>query len=442
VRAGGHALGGLAVATNELAVSLNGMRVGKLERRAHGVLRFTYGEDWLDHEHAIPISLSLPLAHEPYFGGSLECYLDNLLPDRTETRRRMATHLGAPSSQIFDLLVHAGADCIGALSFHDPELEHDVRKLDMAPVSAHDIGEALAGLAESPLGMRVEADDFRISIAGAQEKTAFTWAGEAWHRPRGMTPTTHIFKPPIGPTGMGPDLSDSHWNELVSLRLAEALGLETAQAEVHSFEGTEALVVERFDRRWARDESWITRLPQEDFCQALGVPSARKYESDGGPGMLAIFEVLNRSTHAQEDRASFFKSMVVFWLLAATDGHAKNFALFLGAAGRFHSTPLYDVTSAHPYIARGQLPRQKAKLAMAVLGKNRHYRWHEITRRHWLSTAEAARLPAGLAESILTEFREAVPGAISQVQAQLPRNLPASTSDPIFEGLEETARKL
>ncbi len=430
------------MATKQLAVSLNGMRVGLLERRPGGVLRFTYDSDWLANERAIPLSLSLPLSSEPYFGDSLECYLDNLLPDRKETRRRMAVHLGAPSAQVFDLLVCAGADCIGALSFHEPGLGIDVRRLDLMPASTHEIAETLAGLAEAPLGMRTGGGDFRISIAGAQEKTAFTRVGDAWHRPRGMTPTTHIFKPPIGSTPSGLNLSDSHWNELVCLRIAAAFGLKVANAEVLSFAGQEALVVERFDRRWAKDRSWITRLPQEDFCQALGFPSAQKYESDGGPGMLDIFDTLNLSTRAQEDRASFFKAMLVFWLLAAIDGHAKNFGIFLEAAGRFHATPLYDITSLHPYIARGEIARQEAKLAMAARGKNHHYRWNEIARRHWLSTADAARLPDGLAELILVQIKEAIPSVISEVQAQLPRNLPTSTSEPIFRGLEETVRKL
>lgn len=45
----------------------------------------------------------------------------------------------------------------------------------------------------SPLGMQDE-DDFRLSIAGAQEKTAFLQINKQWQLPLGPTPSSHIFK--------------------------------------------------------------------------------------------------------------------------------------------------------------------------------------------------------------------------------------------------------
>lgn len=104
------------------------------------------------------------------------------------------------------------------------------------------------------------------------------------------------------------------------------------------------------------------------FCQATGIPPALKYESDGGPGIRRILDILRGSERAEEDRLDFFCTQLVFWLLAAIDGHAKNFSLFLLPGGAFRLTPRYDVLSAHPLLGhgRGRLARQKVKMAMAV----------------------------------------------------------------------------
>ena len=58
----------------------------------------------------------------------------------------------------------------------------------------------LAGVT-SPAAPGGELEDFRISIAGAQEKTAFLRHQGKWCRPIGSTPTTHIFKLPLGLVG-------------------------------------------------------------------------------------------------------------------------------------------------------------------------------------------------------------------------------------------------
>ena len=91
---------------------------------------------------------------------------------------------------------------------------------------------------------------------------------------------------------------------------------------------------------------WVARIPQEDFCQALGIAPDRKYENDGGPSVRDCLAVLANSEHADEDRSTFALTQLAFWLLAATDGHAKNFSIQHRRAGRFHLAPLYDVLSA------------------------------------------------------------------------------------------------
>ena len=100
-------------------------------------------------------------------------------------------------------------------------------------------------------------------------------------------------------------------------------------------------------------------------------------EADGGPGIDAIFQLLEGSMSREHDRRVFFQAQVLFWMLCATDGHAKNFSLFIRPRGRYQLTPLYDVLSACPVLGEGPsegLAALEAKLAMAVRTKNAHWK--------------------------------------------------------------------
>src|SRR5262249_45392510 len=208
---------------------------------------------------------------------------------------------------------------------------------------------------------------------GAQEKTAFLFWKDRWHVPHSATPTTHIMKPQIGKLSNGIDLTRSVENEYLCLKLIAAFGLPSANVAIADFKGYRALVVERFDRLWTKERSKrLLRLPQEDCCQALSVPPTRKYETDGGPGIADVLEMLKGSDDPDADRRMFLKAQILNWLLAATDGHAKNFSIFLRPGGRFRLAPLYDVMSAQPARDAGQLQRNKMKLALAV-GERQHY---------------------------------------------------------------------
>lgn len=168
-------------------------------------------------------------------------------------------------------------------------------------------------------------------------------------RPQGATPTTHILKMPLGLVGnQKVDLSSSVDNEWLCLTLLREFGLPVARCAVLTFGKQRVLAVERFDRQLHSSGQWWMRLPQENFCQALGLSSHLKYEADGGPGVRDIAQVLMHSTQAQTDLRHFMKSPILFWLLAAPDGHAKNFSIHILPQGRFKLAPLYDVMSIWP----------------------------------------------------------------------------------------------
>lgn len=285
--------------------------------------------------------------------------------------------------------------------------------------------------------------DLRISIAGAQEKTALLLHQGRWCRPRGATPSSHIFKLPLGLVGnMRADMSGSVENEWLCARLLHAMGLPVATCGMARFGRHKVLVVERFDRRLMQPPdgtAWIARLPQEDFCQALGLPGSLKYESDGGPGIRPLLRTLQSSSHAAQDVMTFVQAQLVFWLLAATDGHAKNFSIFLERGSTYRLTPLYDVLSAWPIIGNGpnQIPFRRAKLAMALRSRNVHDHLHEVHTRHWRALAHEAGLPF----DALVELVARVPRALAQVEGELPPGFPAQVWNAIRVGTETQARR-
>ena len=424
-----------------LDVYVGRSKVGTYGRAANGATSFRYDEGWLASDRSFPISLSIPLSDRIWTGTAIDGVFDGLLPDDATVRETIAAREGADSSGTFDLLAAIGKDCAGALRFvsegSDPG---DPTRMTYRPIDDDEIARRLAALARAPLGMadrrstHPDDEDFRISIAGMQEKTAFLHAGGEWQLPLGPTPTSHILKPAMREGPNGADFSDSPWNEWLCLAICRALGLPAANAEVLHFEDKPAIVVERFDRRWLN--CILYRLPQEDLCQAFGVPPSRKYEADGGPGIPAVLEFLNQAADPRADRLMFFKTQIVFWLLAAIDGHAKNFSVFL-APGGFKLTPLYDVLGADPYP---EISSQRTKLAMAI-GDNRHYRVSEIVPRHFHQTGRKAGFANADIDDVFSQLSSVLDEALSNAADMAKENhMPARTSDAILEGIRRRAR--
>lgn len=423
--------------TADLHLFMNGKKVGCLTRTAVGQLRFEYGDEWLHSAFRRPLSLSMPLSQKVFSGDVVENFFDNLLPDSQSIRSRIQARFGAKSNRCFDLLWHVGRDCVGALQLlPEDAAEVDVRRIESEVLTDTEIAGLLRNYATLPLGMQGD-NDFRISIAGAQEKTALLRLNDKWHRPLGVTPTSHIFKLPIGKIAhSGMDLTDSVENEWLCHLILKAYGIPVANADIATFEDVKVLVVERFDRRWADDRSWLIRLPQEDMCQALNISPALKYESDGGPGIQRIMALLLGSVNALADRSLFLKTQVLFWLLGAIDGHAKNFSIFLLPEGSFQLAPFYDVMSAYPLVEKRLVEPQKMKMAMAVRGESTHYQWQKIQLRHWLSTAKACGFPADEMESIVKNLFGEMDVVIEHVQSILPQGFPEEVANSVFNGMK------
>lgn len=420
-----------------LDVLINGRRVGRLEKASTGAISFQYDAEWLGWEHRFAVSLSLPLTPAAYRGAEVAAVFDNLLPDRDAVRRRVAERMGAQGTDFYSLLEAIGRDCVGAMQFlPEGDTDPDEAGVRGEPVSDARIEAILADLAQAPLGLDRE-QEFRISVAGAQEKTALLRMDGQWFRPVGTTPTTHILKPQLGqiPSADGMiDMSDSVDNEHYCMKVMQAFGLKVAQTEIVTFGARRVLVVERFDRRW-RNAGQILRLPQEDCCQALGIPPTRKYQSDGGPGMRDILGLLKGAEDPRADQAAFFKSQILFWLIGATDGHAKNFSIFLNPGGRFGLTPFYDVLSAQPAADRGQIAPNRFRLAMSA-GTSRHYRLSEVMGRHFVQTGKAAGLGATAMRRAITELLDRTASAAIAARSAMPADFAGEIHESIVAAID------
>ncbi len=418
-----------------LNVFLNTRCVGQLIRESSGAIGFTYDQNWLAWEHRMPVSLSLPLRPDRYMGAPVIALFDNLLPDYETSRRRVAKHVGAEGIDAFSLLSKIGRDCAGALQFlPDGESPGPTGVLTGEPLSEEQIASTLKNLEMTPLGIRKERN-FRISVAGGQEKTALLFKDGQWLEPTGTTPTTHILKPQIGILPNGIDLSDSVENEYFCLKIMEGFGLRAAQAHIARFGDQKALVVKRFDRRWTADGRLI-RLPQEDCCQALSVPPTRKYQNEGGPGIVEIMNLLRRSDDPARDRLDFFKATVLFWLVGAAYGHAKNFSLGLLPGGRFRMTPLYDVLTVQPNFDARKISQRDYRLAMRT-GKSNHDKVTNILGRHFKETGDQSGLSAKWISDLFDEIRASAERALNTTIAALPDDFP----EPIAESTSAAIRK-
>ncbi|WP_058933122.1 type II toxin-antitoxin system HipA family toxin [Thioalkalivibrio nitratireducens] len=418
-----------------LDVYVGSSKVGLYSRAADGSTSFRYDPAWLASERAFPVSVSLPLSDRLWSGSNVNSFFEGLLPDDPAIRNTIAAREQAESAGTFDLLAVIGRDCVGALRFVPEGLDPgDPTRMSSRPISDEEIAARIAALGVAPLGMEADDPEFRISIAGVQEKAAFLNIGGMWHLPLGPTPTSHIFKPALKEGPNGADFSDTRWNEWLCLAICRALGLDAAMAEVLTFDDEPVLVVERFDRRWQKDV--LYRLPQEDTCQALGVPPTRKYQSDGGPGITDVLDFLNGAVSPHADRLHFMKAQIVFWLLAAIDGHAKNFSIFLTPGG-YKMTPLYDVMSAAPYK---NLSEHKIKLAMAI-GDNRHYRVKEILPRHFYQTAQVVGLNRTDMDEMFSSLAGRIGPALEEInKLAVEKGAPETTFARILEGIGDRGR--
>lgn len=376
--------------THLLDVYFGEARAGALSQDEAGALSYAYDPAYLAGREPRAISFSMPLQEAPYGDRIARPFFSGLLPDEG-ARQRLAGALGISAGNAFGLLEVIGGECAGALSLYPagqtpPSSDND----DVETLSPARLEEILGKLRERPLLGGEEG--VRLSLAGAQDKLAVCVDGETIGLPKGGRPTTHILKPFIQA------LDGNVENELFCLRLAARLRLPVPKVEMRRSGAIPFLLVERYDRLQHKDGT-ITRLHQEDFCQALGVPPELKYEEEGGPGTERSLDLINRATgRPAADRLNFIRMLIFHYLVGNADAHGKNYAL-LYRSKTPDLAPLYDVvcTAAYPRLAK--------KIAMAIGGRSIA---DTIQLKHWLTLVPDTRAAQRLLVKDMTELAERI----------------------------------
>lgn len=394
----------MAATEQQLHVFLNETPMGLLRHFKGGKLSFIYDDAYLDNPAAVPLSLSLPLDDARYSHEKINPWLWGLLPDNELIIARWAQRFQVSPSNAFGLLQGMGEDCAGAVRFIRPENVEQADKGGKVGITEAEIEERLTELKLGPGMGRNPTDRGQFSLAGAQSKTALQRRGKKWYVPWGREPTTHILKPPR------PDIEGHVENEHFCLRLADTLGLPVARSEVVPFGLEVAIVVERYDRVMMNRR--LSRVHQEDACQALGVHPSLKYENQGGPTIVKIMELMNRSNRPVEDRRRVMEAVVFNYLIMGTDAHAKNFSLLLGVNQQVRLARLYDIASFLPYVDR----RKDCRFAMKIGG---YYKDAQIQPKHFEKMARACEFSGQEILALVAEMAERMPAAVAKVKAEL-----------------------
>lgn len=386
---------------NELLhVFIDSAKVGILTLTENGDYVFAYSAEWLKGNAPIPLSLSLPLRREPFSPGISRAFFSNLLPEG-QPRDHFASKYRVAADDDFGLLAALGGDCAGALSIHPggPELmleEHSPRYRRLTQEELAQLLEEAFIMDPSFLG---EEEYTRLSLAGVQDKLPIAIFGEDISLPLEGASSTHILKPPHH---RFPTLVE---NEAFCMALARAMGLTVPKSFLLKIGRDFVYIVERYDRKIDR-EGAVSRIHQEDFCQATGHSYRLKYEAKGGPGYTACFQVIRRCRNPLADRIEMIRLAVFNYLICNADCHAKNISVLYDSGPNPSLAPFYDL------VCTGIYPQLSSQLAMAIGGI---YDPRDITARSWAGFAEQAgvRSPKPVLD-VVKKMGEAIPGKAAE----------------------------
>jgi serine/threonine-protein kinase HipA len=374
-----------------------------------------------------PLSISMPIRDEPYTNKACEAFFGGLLPENMQAKKKLAILFGISSASNFGLLEKIGFDCAGAVSVLanvEPDAE-DTPEIEGRPITDAELRQYLIELPKKPLFAGV--DGIRISLAGAQAKAALCLIENKLCIPATGVPSTHILKPSI--TG----LASSVENEYFSMRLAKLIGLLVCNVEIRKALDIEYLLIERYDRVILEDK--IYRIHQEDFCQALGVVSTKKYQADGGPNLIDCINLVEKSaTQPAKDKLELVKRIIYNVLIGNADAHAKNFSVLHLDDGAIALTPAYDILSTVIYA------QTTSKLAMSIGAESNI---DDLRSKNWTKFHTQARLQKAafkrLCEDMIGVIQDKVPVLKVEMEQQ---TLWVPALDELLQGIEQRTMHL
>lgn len=396
--------------SNSLNVFLNDKHIGILEKDGYGGVNFQYSAN-TDRI----LSLSLPIQKEPFENKQCRGFFNGLLPESEHTRIAIGKKYGINPKNDFSILQAIGYDCAGAVSFFDSDDEQTPSKylqesyeIDYTPLSDDELEKFINELPQKPLATGIE--DMRLSLAGAQDKTSVIVVNGQIGIPKDNVPTSHIIKPAIN------GFNETIENEFICIKAAEKLGIKVPDVKIAYAKKTKYFLIRRYDREVLDNK--IKRIHQEDFCQASNIPSAYKYQAEGGVDFKRCFEILRATSQPAVAINQFIQLMIFNYLIGNNDAHGKNFSILHYDNGEIKFAPAYDILCSEVY------PGLSNKMAMKIGG---HYKHDEILLRHFEKLAEENNINFTQLKKVIKNQCKTLPdivnGVINSFENEIGKNI-------------------
>lgn len=375
-----------------LNVYLNNDYIGILSKDDNGGICFQYDKNTKKH-----LSLTLPIREKIYLNKDCKGFFNGLLPESEHVRIAIGKKYGINPKNDFSLLSAIGYDCAGAVAFFEdkPKNLKEYYEIKGNVLSEDELEKYIKELPKKPLAL---GSDKRLSLAGAQDKTAVVIIDNKIAIPENNVPSTHILKPTIN------GLKETIENEYLCLKVAEKLGIQIPNIQIGQANDTQYLLIERYDREVNNDK--IKRIHQEDFCQASNIPSAYKYQAEGGVDFKRCIDILKRTTRPAVSIKRFVELMIFNYLIGNNDAHGKNFSILHYDNDQIAFAPAYDILCTSIY------PELSSKMAMKIGG---YYESDKIYPRHFERMAKDIGISYTQVKKILINQCEILPDVVKEV---------------------------
>ena len=372
-------------------VYINNNYVGILSKNDKGEICFQY-----DKKAKNQLSLSLPIREEIYLNKDCNGFFNGLLPESEHVRIAIGKKYGINPKNDFSMLSAIGYDCAGAVAFFEekPKNLKEYYEIKGNLLSEDELEKYIKELPTKPLAL---GSDKRLSLAGAQDKTAVVVINDKIAIPDDNVPSTHILKPAIS------GLKESIENEYICLKVAENLGIEIPNIKIGKANNTNYFLIKRYDREVI--DGKIKRIHQEDFCQASNIPSAYKYQSEGGVEFKRCIEILKMTTRPAVSIKQFVELMIFNYLIGNNDAHGKNFSILHYDNGEIVFAPAYDILCTCVY------PELSSKMAMKIGG---YYESEKIYPRHFERMAKDIGISYTQVKKILINQCKILPDIVKE----------------------------
>lgn len=393
-----------------LNVYLNNDFVGILSKDDNGGICFQY-----DKNAKSQLSLSLPIREEVYLNKDCKGFFNGLLPESEHVRISIGKKYGINPKNDFSLLNAIGYDCAGAVAFFEDEPKNlkEYYEIKGNVLSDDEFEKYIKELPKKPLAL---GSDKRLSLAGAQDKTAIVIINGNVAIPKDNVPSTHIVKPASN------GLSETIENEYLCMKVAEKLGIQIPYIKICQANNTQYLLIERYDRKINDDK--IKRIHQEDFCQASNIASAYKYQAEGGVDFKRCIEILKRTTRPAVSIKKFVELMIFNYLIGNNDAHGKNFSILHYDNGEIVFAPAYDILCTSVY------PELSSKMAMKIGG---YYESDKIYPRHFERMAKDIGISYTQLKKILINQCEILPDIVKEVSQSFKNTIGKDIFDTVLK---------